>query len=162
MGTAPLTIEVSFPTWLRRRRRALGLTQNKLAELASVARPNIVAIETGRRPAGDQLRLRLETALIALPSDLLDLNRARVLEIVERHGFGAPRVFGSCAHYSDHPDSDIDLIVNPKVDRKPDLIDKVRLVRDLEAVLSCPVDVIIDTGRNSLILDRARNEALAL
>lgn len=50
---------------VRRLRLALGMTQEAFAEAASMARPNLVAVETGRRPlpGGYSRRVALAGAL---------------------------------------------------------------------------------------------------
>lgn len=57
--------EVDEPVgaFLRRQRLAEGLTQDQVARRAGIARPNLTAIELGRRPASPDMALRLIDAI---------------------------------------------------------------------------------------------------
>ena len=148
---------------MRSRRLALGLTQAELARRTRIARTNIVAIESGKRSAGPTLRDMITEALKALPGDLLARNRTAVCEAIYRSGFRNPRVFGSCAKYQDRYESDVDLIVDKgETQSQADLVDKARLLGELEGILSVPTDLVIDFGRESRVLSAVRNEAIAL
>ena len=148
---------------MRSRRLALGFTQAELARRTQIARTNIVAIESGKRSAGTALRDKITEALKALPGDLLARNRNAVCEAVHRSGFQNPRVFGSCAKYQDRYESDVDLIVDKgETQSQVDLIDKARLLGELEGILSVPTDLVIDSGRESRMLSAIRLEAIAL
>lgn len=158
----PSLDEMSFGQWVRYRRRALGLTQTEVASRAGMAQSNLAAIENGRRRAGHQAQSRLRSALAARPTDLLDRNRAAVLEAARRHGLRNVRVFGSVARGDDHPEeSDVDLLV--------EILDEAFLdahlgfVDEVSRILTVPVDVVPDNPRRrDVVLDAARAEAAAL
>src|SRR5215208_1980475 len=73
---------LSFGYWLRRRRKALDLTQAELAARAGCVLTTIKKIETGARQPSRQLLERLAAAL-ALSGD----ERARLLDVA---GAGSP------------------------------------------------------------------------
>lgn len=148
-----------FAAWLRARRRALGLTQARLAQLAGVHQPTIAAVETGRRTATDDVRSRLVAALQARSGDLLARNRDKVVAVVEQHGARNPRVFGSVARGTDSAGSDVDLLVT-----FPDAAARLsffELTEALEALLTVDVDLVDDASSGPAV-EQARREALAL
>ena len=57
------------------------------------------------------MRAALASALAVRPSEVLARVRERALEIIARSGGGDVRIFGSIARGTDHPGSDVDLIV---------------------------------------------------
>lgn len=72
----------SFGRWLRRRRKALDLTQAALAERAGCVLTTIKKIETGARQPSHQLAERLALAL-----ELPDAERALLLQAVNARSF---------------------------------------------------------------------------
>ena len=52
------------------------------------------------------------------------------------YGLKSMRIFGSVARGQQHDDSDVDLCV------EPDALAMVRLKRQLESLLECPVDLV--------------------
>lgn len=122
------------------RRQRAGLTQSELARRTGIAQPNIAAYETGRRKPTAATLARLEAALRPRPSELIAAKRTQVLEVLHRHGLGAPRVFGSVAAGTDQPDSDVDLVV--EVGEKTDILDLIDAADELESLLGCQVDLV--------------------
>ena len=127
-----------FGQWVLARRSLLGISQAQLASAAGITQPNVSAIESGARVAGQAVRERIERALAATPSSLLSKTRERVLDVFTQYGQPAPKVFGSVARSQDTLDSDIDFMV--EVNRP--FLGKYKMIRDLEAVLTCRVDVV--------------------
>lgn len=125
---------------LRTRRRAAGLTQSELARRTGIAQPNIAAIEAGRRTPSPTTRERLAAALRPRPSATLATHRDDVVALLARHSMTNPRVFGSVAADSDHPGSDIDLLVDAAPDL--DLLDIVDAADELEVMLGARVDIV--------------------
>ncbi len=77
------------------------------------------------------------------PSELLDLHRERIREIVDTNGASNPRVFGSALHGDDHTSSDLDLLIDPGP--KTGLFAIARIHTALEQLLQIPVDVATRT-----------------
>jgi len=92
--------------------------------------------------------------------DALRLRRALILEIAVRHGVTRVRVFGSIARGDDHPDSDVDLLVQTGPSTTPWF--PGGLVADLEKLLARPVHVVTERGLDDLLRDRVLAEAVAL
>lgn len=93
--------------------------------------------------------------------DLLAEKRERILEIAERHGAFNIRVFGSVARGEETPDSDIDFLIDYDIERVSPWF-PVRLVRDLEALLHYPVDVVAEDGLKARIRREVLEEAIRL
>lgn len=87
-------------------------------------------------------------------------HREQILEIATRHGASRLRLFGSIVRGQTKPTSDVDLLVHMDEDRS--LLDRVALVRDLEGLLTNPVDVVNDRALHPLIRDEVLAEAIDL
>jgi predicted nucleotidyltransferase len=74
------------------------------------------------------------------PSELLKVNREKILALAAKAGAANVRVFGSAARGDDREESDLDLLVDwgPSVS----LFDVGGLVADLQELLGKRVDVI--------------------
>ena len=75
---------------------------------------------------------------------LLKSRRENILRIAAQHGAYNVRVFGSVRRGESRPDSDIDFLVNLEAGRS--FLDLALLLRQLEALLDCPVDVMTEAG----------------
>lgn len=135
------------------------MTQKQLAAASGVPQPNICAYEGGRRPLSRSALERLAAALRPRPSAALEGKREQVRAIVERHGGGNVRVFGSTARGSDHSGSDLDLLID--VGPMTTLFDVVDMEDELAQLLGVPVDVVHDFGP-SPVLGAARAGAVPL
>lgn len=144
---------------VRARRALLGLSQRALSQSSGVAQPLISAIESGRRPATEASAAALLAALPLRPSVALERRRAAVAAAVRKHGGRDAAVFGSVAHGTDAPGSDLDLMVAFEDGR--DIVDLLALQSDLEELLTVPVDVV-SAGSRGAVADRARGESVAL
>ncbi len=91
---------------------------------------------------------------------LIKTRRKEILEIAARNGAVNVRVFGSVAHGEDRPDSDIDFLVNLESGRS--LLDLARLLRELNTLLNCPVDVVTEAGLRPRIKLQVLKEALPI
>jgi predicted nucleotidyltransferase len=88
-------------------------------------------------------------------------NRRRdILRIAARHGARNVRLFGSVARGEDHPQSDLDLLVEMEPDRS--LLDLVALGQELEELLDRKVDVLTETSLHRALRDRILAEARPL
>ena len=79
-----------------------------------------------------------------ITSQLLLSKRQEILQIASRNGAYNVRVFGSVARSEARPDSDVDFLVNLEANRS--LLDLARLLRELQTLLDCPVDVVTEAG----------------
>lgn len=143
---------------LRELREAAGMTQQQLADASGVARPNIAAYESGRRPLSAAMCERLVHSM-RRPSQVLAEHRDEVIALVEKAGARNPRVFGSIARGDDTPASDIDLLIDPGPTM--DLFTFAELRQDIEDALHIHVDLADETGLKPRH-DRIRNEAVPL
>ncbi len=91
---------------------------------------------------------------------LLKTRRKEILETATRNGAVNVRVFGSVARGEDRPDSDIDFLVNLEPGRS--LLDLARLLRELNALLDRPVDVVTEAGLRQRIKSQVLREAQPL
>jgi len=89
---------------------------------------------------------------------LLKSKRGEILSIAARHGARDVRVFGSVARGEDRPDSDVDFLV--KLDPGTTLLKHAALVRELEALLGCKVDVVSERALRERIRNRVLREAV--
>ena len=95
-------------------------------------------------------------------SRLEDLRRLRaeIHSVISRHGATDVCVFGSVVRGEDGPDSDVDLLV----DFQPGigLLSHAALIRELEQLLGCKVDVVSRNGLKSRLRSRVLAEAVSL
>lgn len=93
-------------------------------------------------------------------TQLLQSKREDILQIAARHGAYNVRVFGSVGRGEARPDSDIDFLVNLEANRS--LLDLARLLRELQALLQCRVDVVTEAGLRPRIRPQVLKEARPL
>ena len=86
--------------------------------------------------------------------------RAEILAIAARHGARNVRVFGSVARGDAGPASDVDLLV--EFQPGTGLLSHAALIRELEQVLGCKVDVASQNGLKARIRSRVLEEAVPL
>jgi uncharacterized protein len=79
-----------------------------------------------------------------ITSQLLLSKRQEILQIASRNGAYNVRVFGSVARGEARPYSDVDFLVNLEANRS--LLDLARMLRELQTLLDCPVDVVTEAG----------------
>jgi len=82
--------------------------------------------------------------------------RDEILRVADAHGARNVRVFGSVARGEASETSDLDLLVHFDTDRS--LLDHVALMRELEDLLGCRVEVVPDTALHQRIRDRVLAE----
>jgi predicted nucleotidyltransferase len=70
--------------------------------------------------------------------------REAIHEIAKRHGVLSIAVFGSVARGNDHPDSDVDFLV--EFEPGASLLNLMNLQDELEELLGCSVDVLSAGG----------------
>ncbi len=93
--------------------------------------------------------------------DLLIEKREEILNLADKHGAFNVRVFGSVIRGEDTPDSDIDFLIDYDLQRISSWF-PVGLIRDLEALLNHPVDVVTEDGLKSRICQEILSEAVKL
>lgn len=86
--------------------------------------------------------------------------RDEIDRIAARHGARAVRLFGSVVRGDAAADSDLDVLV--QLDPERSLLDQVALKRDLESLLGCAVDVVVDDAVRPALRDRIFAEAVPL
>jgi uncharacterized protein len=86
--------------------------------------------------------------------------RQGILALAARHGANNVRVFGSVARGAARPESDLDLLVEFEPGRG--LLAHAALVRELEQLLGCKVDVVSQNGLKARIRARVLQEAVPL
>jgi uncharacterized protein len=87
--------------------------------------------------------------------------RDEILKIADRHGAFNVRVFGSVARGEADAQSDVDVLVDYDRTRRTPWF-PMGLIEELEALLSCKVDVVTEKGLKSRIRERVLQEAVPL
>ena len=93
--------------------------------------------------------------------ELLYEQRSQILDIAQKHGAYNVRVFGSVARGEATEDSDIDFLVDYKLEKISSWF-PVGLIHDLEDLLNRKVDVILADSVHPFIHDRIFQEAIQL
>jgi predicted nucleotidyltransferase len=93
-------------------------------------------------------------------TELLRSRREQILQLARRNGAYNVRIFGSTARGEARADSDIDLLVNLEKGRS--LLDLARLLRELQELLDCEVDVVTEAGLRERIRSQVLREARPL
>jgi hypothetical protein len=86
--------------------------------------------------------------------------RNQIVDLAEKRGAHNVRVFGSIARGEQHPDSDIDLLVDFEPGRS--LLDLTGLWLDLEGALGCKVDVVSSRGLRPRAAPEVMRDAISL
>lgn len=94
------------------------------------------------------------------PETLLQTKRNDILRIAAQNGAYNVRIFGSVARGEARPDSDIDFLVN--LDENRSLLDLARLLRELQTLLNCKVDVMTEAGLRPRIRAQVLKDARPL
>lgn len=90
--------------------------------------------------------------------ELVETYRDAIVELAAKHGAGHVRLAGSVAR--GEAGRDLDLLVAMEKGRS--LLDRARLVTDLEDLLACEVDVINERGAKPAVLETLRRDAVPL
>ncbi len=85
-------------------------------------------------------RLLLLGGFLMRPSEVLEMNRRQVRDLVSSYRTSNPRVFGSVLHGTDKEGSDLDILVD--VLPGATLLDLGGLLDDLESLLGIHVDLV--------------------
>ena len=87
-------------------------------------------------------------------------HREEIIRLAEQHQASNVRIFGSIARGEEREDSDLDVVISPH--EHMSLLDHAGLIRDLESLLGCHVDVVTDRGTNKAFRTRILAEAVPL
>jgi len=93
-------------------------------------------------------------------ADVIKEKRAEILRIAAKYGVHNIRVFGSVARGEAGPESDLDLLV--QLEPGVTLLKQAAMVRELEALLGCNIDVVSERGLRPRIRDRVLKEAVPI
>lgn len=164
---------------IRRARKAAGLTQAELADLAGTRQGAISAYENGLRDptvgtlsrllkaTGHELKLGL-SAIEETPKPLpatrlgreLEAHRADIRRIVAAHGGVNVGVFGSVARGEDDDESDLDLLVD--LPARTSILTIGAIAREVEELLGIDVDVVPEAALSDDSRDQILGEVIRL
>lgn len=102
----------------------------------------------------------LITEMVMELRHLLRDKRAEIFAIAAKYGASNIRVFGSVARGEEHPDSDVDFLV--EIEPGKSLLDQIALMQDLEELLGRKVDVAEPETLHERIRDRVLQDAVPL
>ena len=84
----------------------------------------------------------------------IPVNQEQIADFCRKYGIRRLSFFGSVLRPDFRPDSDVDVLVEFDPQRKPSLLDLVRMQNELEHILGRPVDLVeyssIEQSRNYL------------
>lgn len=93
-------------------------------------------------------------------NELLREKREEILKIAAKHGAYNVRIFGSVARGEATADSDVDFLV--EIEQGRNLLDRIALIQDLEALLGRKVDVAKPKNLHECIREKVLKEAVSL
>jgi uncharacterized protein len=93
-------------------------------------------------------------------AEVVQSKRDEILRMAAEHGAHNVRLFGSLARGEADAHSDVDLLVEMEPGRS--MLDRVRLIRELERLLGCRVDVATQRVLKPGIRENVLREAVAL
>lgn len=86
--------------------------------------------------------------------------REAILRLAARFGARKVRVFGSVARGEENPESDVDVLVEFEPGRS--LLDQIGFEQDLEALLQCRVEVVVEGGISPYLETKILKQAIPL
>ncbi len=92
---------------------------------------------------------------------LLKAKREQIIAIAAEHGAYNLRIFGSVARGEADENSDLDLLIDYSSEHRSPWF-PLRLIRELEALLGCKVDIVTEQGLKDRIRERVLREAKPL
>jgi predicted nucleotidyltransferase len=103
------------------------------------------------------------------PTALQDLNagfrppsQRQLRRLAQRHGLRRIVAFGSATRDDFRPDSDVDLLVEPRAGRHLGLLARVRLAADAERMFDRDVDVVVGPARRDSLAHQIDREGVEL
>jgi predicted nucleotidyltransferase len=92
---------------------------------------------------------------------LVEEKREQIITIAAQHGANNVRIFGSVARGEADENSDLDLLIDYDSKKRSPWF-PLRLMRELEALLGCKVDIVTEQGLKNRIKERVLKEAIPL
>ena len=92
---------------------------------------------------------------------LLQEKRGQIIAIAAKHGANNVRIFGSVARGEADEKSDLDLLIDYSSEHRSPWF-PLRLIRELETLLGCKVDITTEQGLKDRIKERVLKEAIPL
>ena len=92
---------------------------------------------------------------------LLKAKREQIIAIAAKHGANNLRIFGSVARGEADEKSDLDLLIDYSSEHRSPWF-PLRLIRELETLLGCKVDIVTEQGLKDRIRERVLKEARPL
>ena len=89
---------------------------------------------------------------------LIKAKREQIIAIAAKHGANNLRIFGSVARGEADEKSDLDLLIDYSSEHRSPWF-PLRLIRELEALLGCKVDIVTEQGLKDRIRERVLREA---
>ncbi|MDA8197500.1 MAG: nucleotidyltransferase domain-containing protein [Actinomycetota bacterium] len=94
------------------------------------------------------------------PSEVLEMNRKQVRDLVSSNRTSNPRIFGSVLHGTDKEGSDLDILVDVLLGAM--LLDLGGLLDDLESLLGVHIDLVTPGDLPSKIRAKRLEDAKAI
>lgn len=94
-------------------------------------------------------------------NQLIQEKREEIITIAAKHGATNLRIFGSVARGTADENSDLDLLIDYDSKKRSPWF-PLRLIRELETLLGCKVDIVTEQGLKDRIKDRVLKEAIPL
>jgi len=95
-----------------------------------------------------------------MPAENLTIDRDSLAEVCRRYCIRRLSLFGSVVRDDFRPDSDVDVLVDFEAGRS--LLDQVGFEQDLQTLLGCKVDVVVEGGISPYLEGRILQEAQPL
>lgn len=92
---------------------------------------------------------------------LINEKREEIITIAAKHGATNLRIFGSVARGTADENSDLDLLIDYDSKKRSPWF-PLRLIRELETLLGCKVDIVTEQGLKDRIKERVLKEAIPL
>lgn len=89
-------------------------------------------------------------------------NRAALMEVLDRYGATAPRLFGSVARGDSGLNSDVDILVDLKPDGRSPLLRVAGIGEEFSHILGVSVDVVTDSLLREPVSVSAHRDAIPL
>ena len=96
-----------------------------------------------------------------MKNDIEDMKK-KIRKVLTKHGIVRAGIFGSYARGEQKKNSDVDILIEPPIDRKFSLLDLVGLEFELEKILNKKVDLLTYGGVNVYIKKDILNDELKL
>lgn len=96
------------------------------------------------------------------PPDPIAVSPQRLAEWADKNGVRSLALFGSAARRQMRPDSDVDLVMELRPDARVGLIGHARMVRELEEIFGCRVDLGTWAALKPRIRPHVEREAILL